>query len=76
MNINYKIKYGAILEARMGSSRLPGKTLMDLYGEPLIKRVIDRINGSKKITKLVLATTLIADPLLAYCNPQLRSEAS
>ena len=30
---------------------------MDLYGEPLIKRVIDRINGSKKITKLVLATT-------------------
>ena len=52
-----KIKYGAILEARMGSSRLPGKTLKDVYGEPLIKRVIDRIKCSGKLNKVVLATT-------------------
>jgi len=52
-----KIKYGAILEARMGSSRLPGKTLKNLNGTPLINRVIDRIKCSKKINKVVLATT-------------------
>ena len=52
-----KIKYGAILEARMGSSRLPGKTLKDVYDEPLIKRVIDRIKCSEKLNKIILATT-------------------
>ena len=51
------IKYGAILEARMGSSRLPGKTLKDICGVPLIKRVIDRIKCSERINKIVLATT-------------------
>jgi len=51
------IKYGAILEARMGSSRLPGKTLKKVCGEPLIKRVIDRIKYSKKINKIILAIT-------------------
>jgi len=54
---NYGIKYGVILEARMGSSRLPGKTLKKINGEPLIKRVIDRINCSKIIDKIILATT-------------------
>ena len=52
-----KINYGAIIEARMGSSRLPGKSFMDLCGEPLIKRVVDRIKCSKKIETIVLATT-------------------
>jgi spore coat polysaccharide biosynthesis protein SpsF len=51
------IKYGAILEARMGSTRLPGKSLKEIHGKPLIKRVIDRINCSKKLDKVVLATT-------------------
>jgi len=54
---NYGIKYGAILEARMGSSRLPGKTLKKINSEPLIKRVIDRIKCSKRIDKIILATT-------------------
>tara|TARA_Y100000590_G_scaffold211779_1_gene239970 strand:- start:5262 stop:6011 length:750 start_codon:yes stop_codon:yes gene_type:complete len=64
------IKYGAILEARMGSSRLPGKTLKDIYGEPLIKRVIDRIKCSEKIDKIVLATTTSRkdDILVEYAN--------
>ena len=51
------IKYGAILEARMGSTRLPGKSLLDLNGEPLIKRVIDRIKSSNRLDQIVLATT-------------------
>ncbi len=68
--MNNIVKYGVILEARMGSSRLPGKTLMDICGEPLIKRVIDRIKCSRRIDKIVLATTSNAkDDILAdYMN--------
>lgn len=52
------IQYGAILEARMSSTRLPGKSMMDVAGEPLIKRVVDRIRLSKKINIIILATTI------------------
>ena len=52
------IKYGAIIEARMCSTRLPGKSLIDLNGEPLIKRVIDRVSCSKKLNKIVVATSV------------------
>ena len=52
-----EVKFGAIIEARMGSTRLPGKSLIDLCGEPLIKRVIDRIKCSNNIEKIILATT-------------------
>jgi len=70
--INQIVKYGAIVEARMGSSRLPGKTLMDLCGEPLIKRVIDRIKCSTKIDRIILATTINNDDdeLVEYAKTQ------
>jgi len=42
----------------MGSTRLPGKTLTDVAGKPLLKRVIDRIRLSKLVTELVVATSL------------------
>ena len=46
-----------IIQARMGSKRLPGKVMMDLAGAPLISRIIERVKRSKKINKIVLATT-------------------
>jgi len=46
-----------IIQARMGSTRLPGKSIMDLAGAPLISRVIERIKRVKRINKIVLATT-------------------
>ena len=45
----------AIIQARMGSTRLPGKSLMLLAGKPLVGRVIERIRTATKIDKLVLA---------------------
>ena len=70
--IKNRKKYGAILEARMGSTRLPGKTLKNLCGEPLIKRVIDRIKCSKKIDEIILATTINEsdDQLAHYVKQQ------
>ena len=45
----------AIIQARMGSTRLPGKSLMLLAGKPLVGRVIERIRTATKIDKLILA---------------------
>lgn len=42
------------LQARISSTRLPGKVLLDINGEPMIKRQIDRILQSKKIDGLVV----------------------
>ncbi len=47
----------AIIEARMGASRLPGKTLMDVSGKTLLERVIDRLSLSKAVDTIVVATT-------------------
>jgi spore coat polysaccharide biosynthesis protein SpsF len=49
------IKVVAIVKARMGSTRLPGKSLMHLAGVPLVGRVLERIKFATKIDKLILA---------------------
>jgi spore coat polysaccharide biosynthesis protein SpsF len=46
-----------IVQARMGSSRLPGKVLMDLAGRPMIERVIARLHKSRTLSDVVVATT-------------------
>ena len=48
----------AVLQARMSSSRLSGKVLMDINGEPMIHRQISRIKESKTIHELVVATSI------------------
>ena len=47
----------AIIQARMGSSRLPGKVLMDIEGKPMLQRVIDRVKMIKGVDEIVVATT-------------------
>ena len=46
-----------IIQARMGSSRLPGKVIMDISGKPMLWHVIDRVKKSKKIDYIIVATT-------------------
>lgn len=46
-----------ILQARMGSTRLPGKSMMDLAGAPLLARILERVQRAKKPHALVMATT-------------------
>ena len=48
----------AILQARMSSTRLPGKVLMPLAGAPMIVRQIERVARSRRIDRLVVATSL------------------
>ena len=47
----------AIVQARMGSSRLPGKTLMDVAGRPLLGHLVDRARRIPGLDAVVIATT-------------------
>lgn len=48
---------GIVLQARVGSTRLPGKVLKDVDGEPLIELIVDRLRHSETTDKIVLATS-------------------
>lgn len=50
------MKIAAIVQARMGSSRLPGKVLMDLTGKPTLQRVVERLKCSKYLDDVIVAT--------------------
>lgn len=52
-----KNRIGAIIQTRMGSTRLPGKVMLELSGRPVIYHVIDRVLESKLIDLIVIATT-------------------
>lgn len=60
----------ATVEARMGSSRLPGKTLMDVAGATLLERVAQRLEMASCVDQVVIATTTEAkdDPIEALCR--------
>jgi spore coat polysaccharide biosynthesis protein SpsF len=47
----------AIVQARRGSSRLPGKVLEDVAGRPLLARVLERVQASAVVDAVVVATT-------------------
>jgi spore coat polysaccharide biosynthesis protein SpsF len=47
----------AILQARMSSSRLPGKVMADLAGAPMILRQIERLERAPSLSRIVVATS-------------------
>ena len=49
------MKVDLILQARIGSKRLPGKTLLPLVGEPLIGRIIERVKRVRNISEIIVA---------------------
>src|ERR1700690_1914620 len=61
----------AIIQARMGSRRLPGKVLMDLGGATVLSRVIHRLERSQQIAKIVVATTSLPEDevIVSECEP-------
>lgn len=63
------MKTVAIAQARMGSTRLPGKVMKGLGGKPLLRWTIDALRQVPSIDQVVLATsTLEADDIIAqYC---------
>jgi spore coat polysaccharide biosynthesis protein SpsF len=54
----------AIIQARLGSSRLPGKSMMNICGKPILERVIDR-------TKIAIKNVIVATPdieIVKFCE--------
>lgn len=47
----------ALIQARLGSTRLPGKTLMLIEGESLLGHLVKRIKASRYVNDIVIATT-------------------
>lgn len=62
------MKRVAIIQARMGSSRLPGKVLLDIVGKPMIQHVIERTRRARSLDSVTVATTTDAsdDPVAAF----------
>lgn len=52
-----KKKVIAIIQARMGSTRLPGKVMIPIVGKPMLWHVIERVKRCKNIESIVVATT-------------------
>lgn len=53
-----EVKTLLITQARTGSTRLPGKVLMEINQVPLLKIHLDRLKKSRKIDKIIVATTV------------------
>jgi glutamate-1-semialdehyde aminotransferase/spore coat polysaccharide biosynthesis protein SpsF (cytidylyltransferase family) len=60
----------ALIQARMGSSRLPGKTLAELAGHPMLWHVVDRARCARQVDEVVVATTdrAVDDPIKQFCE--------
>lgn len=60
----------AIIQARMSSTRLPGKVLMPLAGRPVLGHVVERIRSCETIADVVVATSIDAmdDAIEAWCQ--------
>lgn len=60
----------AIVQARMSSSRLPGKVLLPLANRPVLWHVHHRLQFSQKIDKIVIATSSASsdDPIETFCK--------
>jgi spore coat polysaccharide biosynthesis protein SpsF len=62
----------AILQARVGSTRLPRKVLRDVAGQPMLVRDMHRLQRAQRLDKIVVATTIEPqdDELADFCAAQ------
>jgi spore coat polysaccharide biosynthesis protein SpsF len=60
----------ASIEARMTSSRLPGKVLMKAGGKPLLQILLERLKTCKSLNQIIVATTINAqdNPIVELCE--------
>ena len=58
------------IEARMTSSRLPGKVLMQSCGKPMLQLMIERLKKAKRVDDIIVATTINSedDGIVDLCN--------
>jgi spore coat polysaccharide biosynthesis protein SpsF len=66
------MKIVATIEARMTSSRLPGKVLLPALGKPMLHHLVRRLSAAPSIDNIVLATTVNVtdEPLVAFAKEE------
>lgn len=64
------MRIGAVIQARMGSTRLPGKVLMALHGKPMLAHVLERAGAVPGIDTVIVATTVHDrdNPIAEFCR--------
>ena len=70
--MNKKPKIVAIVQARMGSTRLPGKSLRCILDKPLLKYEIERIRRSSLIDEVIIATSTapLDQAIVHFCKEE------
>lgn len=60
----------AIIQARISSTRLPKKVMLDICGKPMLSHVIERVSRSRQIDRVVVATSIndMNDPIRDLCS--------
>ena len=51
----------ALIACRMGSSRLPGKSMKPILGKPMVEQMIERVMRSRYVKEVTIATTNLPD---------------
>jgi spore coat polysaccharide biosynthesis protein SpsF len=61
---------GAIIQARMGSQRLPGKVMMEIKQKPVLHYVLNQVSHAKKLSKIIVATSMLKqdDVIFNFCK--------
>ena len=67
---NIKTKVYAIVQARMSSTRLPGKVMKKIVGKPMLELMIERLKYCKELSGIIIATTQneTDQPIVALVN--------
>jgi spore coat polysaccharide biosynthesis protein SpsF len=60
----------ALVQARMGSTRLPGKVMKEIMGRPMLSFLIERLERAKTLDQIVIATTDkdAEEPIIELCQ--------
>ena len=64
------MNFAIIIQARLGSTRLPGKILKEFRGYSILSVLIGRLKKSKKVKNIIIATTKnkIDTKLINFCK--------
>lgn len=72
LNLVERRPVAAIVQARMSSSRLPGKVMRDISGRPMLWHVVNRLRSAQSIDKIVVATSTDSsdDVIVKWCDDE------
>ena len=64
------MRIAAIIQARMGSSRLPGKVLRSVAGKPLLQYLLERLAHCQELNGIIVATSESEEdlPIVDFCS--------